>query len=145
MVALSGLLSGCEDESSDTTETTDVAPPTMELVSPVEGACVTIGDDPDTHVSFILKTSALYLRPPGICEDSVQCGQLLLWANDKLYHRSAKNVIDWDMSTVIHRYGEFVIRIEAVTDAGASILDANDKPLVVTRTITTAVLCGGST
>lgn len=141
---MAAFLCGCEDDTTDTTETVDVGPPTMELVSPVEGACVAIGDEPDTRLPFILKTSALYLRPPGICGDAVQCGQLLLWANDKFYQRSATNVIDWELSSVINRYGEFLIKIEAVTDAGDPILDADGAPLVATRTITTAVSCEAS-
>ena len=42
---------------------------------------------------------------------------------------------------LIERYGEFAIRIEAVTDAGKSILDADGKPLEVNRVITTAETC----
>jgi hypothetical protein len=142
LVAASALiLCGCEEDTTDTTETEDVGPATMELVSPAEGACVPIGSDPDTHVSFVLKTSALYLRAPGICGDAVQCGQLLLWANDKLYERSASNVIEWDLVNVIDRYGEFSIKIAAVTDSDAPINDAEGAPLVVTRSITTAVSC----
>lgn len=140
-----GLVCGCDDTSTtDTTTTTDVDPPTMELVSPTEGACVEIGTDPNVRVPFVLKTAWLYLRPPGVCGDSAQCGHLVLWANDKLVARASAAVIEWDMVTVIERYGEFKIRIKAVTDAGGDILDAEGKPLEVTRTITTAASCAAN-
>jgi len=113
----------------------------MQLVSPVEGACIAIGTDPNVSVPFVLKTSSLYLRPPGFCGEAAQCGQLLLWANDKRVARAATEVIEWEMVTVIERFGDFAIRIAAVTDADKSILDANKKPLEVTGTITTAETC----
>jgi hypothetical protein len=132
---------GCEDDSTSTTDGTVVDPPTMELVSPADGACVAIGTDPNVRVPFVLKTSWLYLRPPGICGDSVQCGHLELWVNDKLIQRASTTVVEWDMVSVIERYGDFVIRIAAVTDAGKSILDADGQPLELTRTVTTAESC----
>ena len=142
LLALSCVFLGCTDDTTtDDTETTHVDPPTMELVSPAEGACVAIGSDPNVRIPFVLKTSWLYLRPPGVCGEAAQCGQLLLWANDKLVERSSSNVIEWDMFTVIERYGEFKIRIAAFYDTGANILNAEGKPLELTRTITTAVSC----
>jgi hypothetical protein len=141
LLVASSVVLGCEEETTSTTEDVTVDPPTMELVSPAEGACVAIGTDPDVRIPFELKTTWLYLRPPGVCGDSVQCGQLELWANDKLVQRSSTNVIEWEMVTVIERYGDFAIRIAAVTDAGKSIPDADDKPLQVTRKITTAESC----
>jgi hypothetical protein len=142
LLAVSVVLLGCEEEDSSTeTETIQVDPPTMELVSPADGDCVAIGSDPDVRIPFELKSSWLYLRPPGYCGESVQCGHLLLWANDKIVARSSTSVIEWEMTTVINRYGEFKIRIVAVTDAGAIIPDADGNPLEVTTTITTAVSC----
>jgi hypothetical protein len=138
-VAMSSL--GCEEETTTDTESVEVDPPTMELVSPAEGACVSIGTDPNARVSFVLKSTWLYLRPPGICGTGVQCGQLALWVDDTLVTRAATNVIEWEVATVPNRYGEFKFRIEALTDAGKAITDADDKPLVATRTITTAVAC----
>lgn len=113
----------------------------MELVSPEDGACVAIGSDPNARVPFVLKTTWLYLRPPGICGDGAQCGQLVLWIDDELRARTASNVIEWDVASVVDRYGEFHARIAAVTDEGKSINDAEGKPLEVTRTFTTAVSC----
>ena len=141
LVAAASVVLGCEEDSTTTTDAVTVDPPTMELVSPAEGACISIGTDPDARVPFVLKTSWLYLRPPGICGDSVQCGHLELWVDDKLVERASTTVIEWDLVTVIERYGDFAIRIAAVTDAGKSIPDADDKPLEVTRTITTAESC----
>lgn len=132
---------GCEDDSTSDDTSTTVEPPTMELVSPEEGACVAIDSDPNAVVPFVLKTTWLYLRPPGVCGDAVQCGHLQLWVNDKLVARVTSSVVEWDVATVINRYGDFQIRIVAVTDAGESIVDAEDQPLVVTRTITTAEKC----
>lgn len=113
----------------------------MEMVSPADGACVAIKSDPDVRIPFVLKTTWLYLRPPGFCGDAVQCGQLALWVNDKLVARVSTFVVEWDLSSLVERYGQFNIRIAAITDAGEKILDADGKPLEVTRTITTAVSC----
>ena len=141
LLAAASVVLGCEADSTTTTAVVTVEPPTMELASPAEGACVAIGSDPDARIHFELKTTWLYLRAPGICGDSVQCGQLELWVNDKLVERASTTVIEWEMVTVIERYGDFDIRIAAVTDVGKSILDADGNPLEVTRTITTAESC----
>lgn len=141
LLALSSVFLGCEEETSTDTDGTQVEPPTMELLRPAAGACVAIGSDPDVRIPFELKSTWLYLRPPGFCGEAVQCGQLVLWVNDKLVARASTSVIEWDMVTVIDRYGEFNIRIAAITDAGESILNAEGKPLEVTLTITTAVSC----
>lgn len=140
LFAVSNLLLGCEEETT-TEEGVEVDPPTMELESPAEGACVSIGTDPSARVSFVLKTTWLYLRAPGICGDSVQCGQLVLWIDDVQVTRAASNVIEWDVATVPNRYGQFEARIEARTDTGKNINDAEGKPLVATRSFTTAVSC----
>ncbi len=140
VLAFSSLLIGCEDESTSDTTTT-LEPPTLELVSPADGACVAIGSDPNAHVPFVLKTSYLYLRSPGVCGDAAQCGHLELWVNDEIVARFTSNVVEWDLANVADRYGDFQIRIVAVTDAGESIVDADGEPLVVTRTITTAESC----
>lgn len=114
----------------------------MELQSPAEGACVAIGTDPNALVSFVLKTSWLYLRPPGVCGEAVQCGQLVLWINDEIVARAASNVIEWDVASAVNRYGEFHAKILAVTDEGKHIVGADGKTdLMVTRTFTTAVSC----
>lgn len=140
LFAVSNLLLGCEDETT-TDDTTQVDPPTMELQSPAEGACVAIGSDPNARVSFVLKTTWLYLRAPGICGDAVQCGQLILWIDDVQVTRAASNVIEWDVATVPNRYGQFQARIEARSDTGEQIKDGEGNPLVATRTFTTAVSC----
>lgn len=140
LFAISNLLLGCEDETT-TDEGTQVEPATMELESPAEGACIAIGSDPNARVSFVLKTTWLYLRAPGVCGDSVQCGQLVLWIDNEQVTRAASNVIEWDVATVPNRYGQFTARIEARTDAGKNINDADGKPLIATRTFTTAVTC----
>ncbi|HMY16797.1 MAG TPA: hypothetical protein PKA58_10800 [Polyangium sp.] len=146
-LAASSSLLGCEDETT-TDDSVQVEPPTMELQSPAEGACVAIGADPNARVSFVLKTSWLYLRPPGVCGEAAQCGQLVLWINDEIVARAASNVIEWDVASAVNRYGEFHARIAAVADDGKLIADtgkyvaeAGDKPLEVTRTFTTAVTC----
>lgn len=141
LLVASSLALGCEDDSTSTDEGTQVEPPTMELTSPTEGACISIGTDPEARIPFVLKTSWLYLRPPGICGDSVQCGHLVLWIDDKIVAASSTSVIEWNVASVIDRYGEFHARIAAVTDEGANILDAENLPLEVTRTITTAESC----
>jgi hypothetical protein len=141
LLAISNVVLGCTTDSTSTTAAATVDPPTMELVSPAEGACIAIGTDPNVSIPFVLKTSSLYLRPPGICGDAVQCGQLVLWVNDKQVQRASTSVIEWDLVTTVERYGDFAIRIEAVTDAGKSILDADGKPLEVNRVITTAETC----
>jgi hypothetical protein len=141
LLAVASLVLGCEDDATTTTAAVTVDPPTMDLLSPVDGACVSIGTNPDVRIPFVLKTTWLYLRPPGICGDSVQCGQLELWVDDKLVQRASTTVIEWQMVTVVERYGEFMIRIAAVTDDGKSIPDADGNALEVTRTITTAETC----
>ncbi len=141
------LLVGCtEDSSTDTTNTVAVGPPSMEFTSPAEGACFTIADNPEARIPFVVKTSSIYLRSPGICGDAVQCGQLRLSANGKVYQRSTTNVIEWEIGTVdvADRYGTFAIEIAAVTDADKVLVDKDAKPLVVTRNITTAVSCEGA-
>lgn len=141
LLTVASAVLGCEEDETTTTDAVVVDPPTMELVSPAEGACVAIGSDPDARIPFVLKTTWLYLRPPGICGDSAQCGHLELWVDDKLVTSASTTVIEWEMVTVIQRYGDFVIRIAAVTDDGKSIPDADGKALEVTRTITTADSC----
>lgn len=141
LFAVSNLLLGCEDETTTEDEGVKVDPPTMELVSPAEGACIAIGSDPSARVSFVLKTTWLYLRAPGICGDSAQCGQLVLSIDGVQVTRAASNVIEWDVATVPNRYGQFQARIEALTESGEAINDADGKPLVATRSFTTAVSC----
>lgn len=140
VLATSTSLLGCEEETT-AEDTVQVEPPTMELTSPADGACVSIGTNPNARVSFVLKTSWLYLRPPGVCGEAVQCGQLVLWINDEIVARAASNVIEWDVANTVNRYGEFQARIAAVADDGKRIVDADGKPLELTRTITTADEC----
>lgn len=140
VLATSTSLLGCEEETTSE-DSVQVEPPTMELTSPADGACVSIGTNPNARVSFVLKTSWLYLRPPGVCGEAVQCGQLVLWINDEIVARAASNVIEWDVANTVNRYGEFQARIAAVADDGKRIVDADGKPLELTRTITTADEC----
>jgi len=140
LFAASNLLLGCEDETT-TDEGVTVDPPTMELTSPAEGACVAIGSEINSRVSFVLKTSWLYLRAPGICGEAVQCGQLVLSIDGDQVTRAATNVIEWDVASVPNRYGQFEARIEALKDSGEPIEDAAGEPLVATRSFTTAVSC----
>lgn len=76
-----------------------------------------------------------------MCGEAVQCGQLVLWINDEIVARAASNVIEWDVANTVNRYGEFQARIAAVADDGKRIVDADGKPLELTRTITTADEC----
>ncbi len=136
------LLVGCtEDSQETTTETGSTEPPKFSIKSPAEGACISIGDEPDVGIPFVLEVEALTLRPPGFCQGTAGCAHLVLSANGKVMNRGSGTVLEFPMIGVADRYDQFDVEIIAAGDDGSPLVGGEGSVLRATRTITTAVSC----
>jgi hypothetical protein len=120
--------SGC---TTDTTSTVDPGPtgePTIELVSPMNGACVEVPNGPSPFVQLVAHVSQLQLSPPGTCTVA-QCGHLRLSANGILVGGATSTTagppdggyavanLDLDLTRLPTVYGDIVAKIELIDDA----------------------------
>ena len=150
-------LNACSSETTGTTDTTcSTEAPTLEIVSPAEGACVPVSDGPDAFVPVVVRAKHFKLVPPGGCNGCVNCGHLALFVNGTQNNTGVSSIIDvLFQGKIPDRFADLELEVKLVdddgnpwqppVDAGAdSGTTVEGSVLAAAVRITTASSCDGS-
>lgn len=138
LVAAAAVLSGCADDTAQTTNTGPTGTPTLAFTNPASGGdppCVSIGDDAAGRIPLVVTVTELVLRPPGACGAFVQCGHLQLLTGNVVNNESAVPAVELllrKLADPIHdgQDGDFLdVTVQAVDDAGEPFVGEDGMPL----------------
>jgi hypothetical protein len=148
-----GLLAvaSCGDDEAVAGFRGPTGPPGLVILSPEQGACVSVGQDPDARIPVITRVAELLIRPPGRCGEIEQCGHLELLVNGVENNTSSGTAIEVLLRKLANREADLTVVVNVVDDAGEPVLKHAEveggprDPLTATLLVETRIECPSGT